>query len=262
MINSLKDGLADIAQAVRLRAVWLALATEDITDQHRRTTLGPIWVLLNYLAFAGTFLVVFGRGGGIQGYASYVAIGLFVWLYISEIIGLSVMLFVKEESFIKGTTLPLSAYVMQLTTQSAIRALYTLVGCVGIVLLSGTAFSSSWLWSGLGIILILAVTPAAAMVIAMAGVFFPDLQFIVSNVIRLGLFLTPIFWVKAAGNGIRSAVYDWNPFTYFLEIVRVPIYSGEVPLKAFAVCMAITVVLWILAVLLLGFNRNKIAFLL
>ena len=47
-------------------------------------------------------------------------------------------LFAREESFIKGTTLPLTVYVMRLAMQSVIRAGYALVGCLAILLLSGT----------------------------------------------------------------------------------------------------------------------------
>jgi homopolymeric O-antigen transport system permease protein len=262
MFHTLRSGLADIAAALRMRAVWMALASEDITDQHRRTTLGPFWLLINYLAFVGTFIVVFGRFSPIPNFPAYVAIGLFAWLYMSEVILLSVSLFVREESFIKGTTLPLSVYVMKMTAQSIIRAGYALAGCAAIVIFTGIAFSNAWPWSLAGLALILVATPAVAIVFAMAGAFFPDLQFIVSNLIRLGLFLTPIFWIRQSGQGLRAAVYDWNPFTYFLEIVRVPIYAGEVPIHAFAVAGSMTAALWFAAILLLGHNRKKVVFVL
>ena len=42
-----------------MRHVWLALAQEDIDDQHRRTTLGPIWMLANYLIYMIAFMLIF-----------------------------------------------------------------------------------------------------------------------------------------------------------------------------------------------------------
>jgi lipopolysaccharide transport system permease protein len=96
----------------------------------------------------------------------------------------------------------------------------------------------------------------------MAGAFFPDLQFIVSNLMRLGIFLTPIIWVHTGGGGIRRIFYYWNPFTYMLEIVRVPILSGDVPWRSFAICIVIGLALWTLALMLLGNFRKKIAFVL
>lgn len=262
MISWLLAGIADFKAAIGRRNVWLALAIEDIGDQHRRTYLGPLWLLLNYLAFAGTFVIIFGRYSAIPNFATYVAIGLFAWLYISEVITLSVSLFVREEGFIKGTTLPLAVYIMRMTMQSFIRAGYAAVGCLAIVLFAGNTVDLAWLWSLAALLLIFAVTPAAITVLAVAGAFFPDLQFIVTNVMRIGLFLTPIFWIGSSSGGLRQIIYQWNPFTYFLEIVRAPIYAGTLPGDAYAVVLPICAITWIVALISLGFARDKIVFVL
>jgi len=260
MIRTLQSAMTDIREGFRLRRVWIALAHEDIGDQHRRTALGPIWLLINYLAFAGTFVVIFGRANPTPNFSAYVAIGLFVWLYLSEVITQSVSLFSREESFIKGTTLPLTVYVMRMTMQSVIRAGYALAGCIAVILLVGTPVSVGWLSAAVALLLIVAATPAAITVFAMGGAFFPDLAFVVQNLMRLGMFLTPIFWVHTGHEGLRDLFYVWNPFTYFLEIVRGPVLSGEMPEHALAICLAITLLLWATASLLLGRLRKQIVF--
>lgn len=254
-INDLKGGLS------RWR-VWVALASEDISDQHRRTTLGPLWLLLNYLAFAGTFILIFRRGEGVPHYETYVAVGLFVWLYISETIVQSVSLFVREENFIKGTTLPLSVYIFRLTMQSMIRAGYMLGGCFMLLFLVGAPLSFGWLWALLGLAIIFLITPAAIAVFAMGGAFFPDLQFIVQNIMRLGMFLTPIFWTAGDSSGTRRILADWNPFSLFLDIVRNPILNGDVQLNTIGVCVSMGALLWLVALLFLGLFRRQIVFVL
>jgi ABC-type polysaccharide/polyol phosphate export permease len=263
MPRVIANALADISAGLRLRRVWWALASEDIGDQHRRTALGPLWLLINYLAFAGTFIFVFRPGvSGTANYAAYVATGLLVWFYIMETLTQSVSLFLREESFIKGTTLPISVYVLRLTAQSVIRAAYALVGCIAILLMSGVAFSVAWTWSLLGLVLVVATTPAAIVLFAFVGAYFPDSQFVVSNLMRIGMFLTPVFWVHAGGGGVRGAFYYWNPFTYFLEIVRIPILSGELPARSFLLCLAISLALWAVALMLLGRYRKQLVFVL
>jgi ABC-type polysaccharide/polyol phosphate export permease len=264
MLQTLESARSDIRAAFKLRHVWIALASEDIGDQHRRTALGPFWLLINYLAFAGTFVLLFHHGGeGAANYPAYVAIGLLVWFYIMETITLSVSLFVREESFIKGTTLPLSVYVMRLAMQGVIRSGYALAGCLAILLMSGVPPTAAWGWSALGLAVLLAATPAAIIVCAFFGAYFPDSQFIVANLMRIGMFLTPVFWVHAAGTGgAQGAFYYWNPFTYFLEIVRIPILSGELPANALALCVAMSAVLWLIALILLGRYRREIVFVL
>ncbi|WP_246248942.1 ABC transporter permease [Chelativorans alearense] len=262
MFATIKIALKDIHAGLRMRRVWIALAHEDIGDQHRRTALGPLWLLINYLAFAGTFIFVFQRGASIPNYEAYVATGLLVWFYIMETISQSVSLFVREESFIKGTTLPLSVYVMRLATQSVIRAGYAFIGCLAILVISGTSLTVMWAWSALAIVLILATAPAAIILFAFLGAYFPDSQFIVSNLTRIGMFLTPVFWAYTGGGGVRSTFYYSNPFTYFLEIVRIPILSGDVPVRSFILCGAITASLWAVALLLLGRLRKQVVFVL
>ncbi|MBZ9762845.1 ABC transporter permease [Mesorhizobium sp. CA8] len=262
MISALNGAFDDIFRAMKLRRVWIALAHEDIGDQHRRTTLGPLWLLVNYLAFAGTFVFVFQPAGkDAAGYAAYVAIGLMVWFYLMEVISLSVPLFKREESFIEGTTLPLFVYVMRLTIQSAIRAGYAVVGCVIILLISGPSLTPAWLWSLAGLLLILLTTPALITVFAFTGAFFPDSEFIVGNLMRVGMFFTPVFWVYNGQDAIQTYAYLWNPFTYFLDVARTPILIGEFPSNAFAVTGITALVMWAIALLLLGKYRRQVVFL-
>jgi lipopolysaccharide transport system permease protein len=260
MFAALRDGIADISRGLRLRHVWTALAQEDIEDQHRRTTLGPLWLLVNYLVYIGTFAVIFGEQTPIPNFVGYVATGMLVFLFLQEIMVQSITLFVREESFIAGTTLPLSVYVLRLGLQSIIRTGYAAVGCIGILLLIGTPVTPTWLWALLGLLVILLATPAVTVIFAMAGVFFPDLQFVVTNLIRVSMFFTPIFWVSAAG--IRGRLYDLNPLTHFIEIVRMPIVEGELPIHSLEICVVFTAVCLLLAAYLLGRFRYQIVFLL
>ena len=262
MLAIVNNALADLRSGLAMRRVWIALASEDIGDQHRRTALGPVWLLINYLAFAGTFIFVFDRHSSDPTYAVYVATGLIVWFYIMETITQSVTLFVREEAYIKGTRLPLTVYVLRLALQSAIRAAYAIPGCLAILLVSGVYPTAAWAWAGLGVLIILALTPAVIVCFAFMGAFFPDSQFIIGNLMRLGMFVTPVFWIHGGEGGVREAFYYWNPFTYFLEVVRQPIVSDTVPVLSLAFCTALGLALWAVALLLLGRYRKRVAFVL
>lgn len=262
MLAALSNALSDLRQGIARKNVWVALAQEDIGDQHRRTMLGPLWLLVNYLAFAGVFVFVFRNNSG-ENYLSYVAIGLLVWMYIMETINNSVTLFTREESFIKGTTLPLTVYVLRLAMQTSIRSLYSLAGCIVLLAISGIQLDFSWIWSALGILLILVTTIPAIILFALAGTFMPDSQFVVAYMMRIGMFLTPVFWVHSGtGDNIRFVFYYWNPFTYFLEIVRAPILTGEFPAQAFLLCGSMSAALWIVALLLFGSLKKDVVFVL
>lgn len=262
MQNVLLSAATDIRAGFVLRRVWFALAAEDIGDQHRRTTLGPLWLLVNYLLFAGTFIFLFNPNPADHSYPVYVATGLLVWYYLMEALSLAAGLFQREESFIRGTTLPISVYVMRTALQCLIRAVYALVGCVLILAFAGIAPTLGWLWALPGLAIVVLVTPAMITIFAFAGVWFPDSQFLVGNFMRIGMFITPVFWSGAGEAGLRGALYYFNPFTYFLEIVRMPIVDGSFPGAALLLCTAVTLGSWALALYLLGRFRRHIALIL
>lgn len=262
MQQVIRSAITDIRAGFVLRRVWFALAAEDIGDQHRRTTLGPLWLLVNYLLFAGTFIFLFNPNPADHTYPIYVATGLLVWYYLMEALSLAAGLFQREESFIRGTTLPISVYVMRTALQCLIRAAYGLIGCVLILIVAGVAPTPAWLWALPGLALVVLVTPAMITIFAFAGAWFPDSQFLVGNFMRVGMFITPVFWSGAGETGLRGALYYFNPFTYFLEIVRIPIVEGLLPEAAFVLCAAITLAAWALALYLLGRFRRQIALIL
>lgn len=262
MSNVLRIGIDDFLVGWSNRRLWLAFAKEDISDNHKNTMLGPLWLLINYLTFIATFGFVMQTGSGNQNYLAYISVGLLIWFFILEIITQGVTLFSREESFIKGTPLPLSTYIFRLTMQSVIRNSYALLGCFVVLLLVGVYPSASWLWSGLGIIVIIIAAPAVVTVFAFLGAYFPDSHYLVSNAMRVGMFLTPVFWTYNGSHGVRHVFYQYNPFTYFLEMVRLPVIDGFMPIKASCLCVFICALAWILALFLMGRYRKKVVFVL
>lgn len=258
MLELARRGLADLGAALKLRGVWWALASEDIADSHRRTMLGPVWPLLNYLLFVGILVLVLGAGS--PGFPAYVASGMLVWLFISDVLSMSATLFTREESFIKGTVLPISIYVMRQTLVISIRSLYALLGAIVVLLYSGFAVTPALFSIVPAVFILLLAAPAVAVLFGIAGAFFRDFQFIIANVVRLLMFVTPIFWAVPATGGFLGFLYYWNPLTHYIEIFRRPIVEGVVPVNSWAVTLPTSALLCVAALVMLGKFRRQIVF--
>jgi ABC-type polysaccharide/polyol phosphate export permease len=257
MFESARRGLADLDAALKLKNVWWALASEDIADAHRRTMLGPVWPLLNYLLFVGALVLVLGSGAGSVNFAAYVASGMLVWLFINDVMSMSVTLFTREAGFIKGTVLPVSVYVLRQSMVIAIRSFYALLGAIPILLYNGMEFTPALLSVPLAILLLLLAAPAVAVLFGIGGIYFPDLQFVVVNATRLLMFITPVFWVHHDMGGMLSLLYYWNPLTHYIEILRTPVVEGVVPVNSWVVTLPLTAFLLVSALFALGrFNRR------
>lgn len=258
-MKSIEVAIADMSAGWRNRGVAWAFAAEDVADLYRRTRLGPIWLLISFLLFVSSIVLMVGSMGAIPHYLAFVACGLFVYNVISEVLAESSNLFQREMALIKGTTLPISIYVMRLTTKTMIRSLYPLIGAIFLILVSGLVPGAAWLYALGGLALIVISMPAVATVFAVLGVVFPDTHFIVQNILRLAFFLTPVFW-DHAGDRIRMLFYFWNPFTHFITIVRSPILTGDPSGFSWLIAVSICVGAWALAILLLGAFRDRIVF--
>lgn len=258
----MNKAINDLVEGVRRHDVWIALAREDIGDQHRRTMLGPLWLLVNYFLFVATFVFIFTPSGKDNNHIGYVAVGLLVWFFMSEVITISVTGFTREENLIKGTTLPLTVYVMRIFMQSVIRAGYAVLGCAAILFFSGTTMDSVAFSAIIGLFLILLITPAVIIILAFIGAYFLDMQFVVNNVMRVGLFITPVLWNDQFGDNLQRFVATWNPFTYFINIVRDPLVGGTFPANSLLICCAIGVLVWLAAFVLLQRLRDNVVFVL
>lgn len=262
MRELLRRAISDIASALGKRSVWWALASEDIVDSHRRTMLGPVWPLLNYLMFCGVIVLILGGAPHPFNYTVYVATGLVVWLFISEILSTSASLFLREQSLIKGTVLPISTYVLRQTSHTAIRSSYALAGAIPLIIYSGAVPSMALLTVVPALLLVLITAPAVSILFGFAGVFFRDFQHIVTNAMRLLFFVTPVFWRPDGRGGVLGFVYHWNPLTHYIDIVRRPVVDGVVPTTSWMIAGAATVLLSAAALLVLGKYSRRVVFLL
>jgi ABC-type polysaccharide/polyol phosphate export permease len=254
------EAASDVLSGARFWRLWLALAIEDIGIRHRGTALGPLWIVVNYVLLSGTFILLFSRGSDPTLYASHAMIGLLVWHFLADLMNSGVMLFQKNRNYISGTRLPVSFYVYNCLALCGIRSLYSLVGCAfmfaffgsGMMLYIPTAIGS--------ILVIILVAPAAIIILAFTGAFYSDTQFLVTNFTRIAMFLTPVFWMHEGAHGVRGLLYYWNPFTHFIEIVRVPLMYGVYPWDSLLICIAVGLIAWVLAAIIFVRLRRQVVF--
>ena len=146
---------------------------------------------------------------------------------------------------------------MRQTLVISIRSFYALLGAVAILLYSGFAVTPALLSVLPAVFVLLLAAPAVAVLFGIAGAFFRDFQFIVVNATRLLMFITPIFWTDPGAGGLLGFLYYWNPLTHYIDIIRMPIVDGTIPMNSWTVALSVTALLLAAALIALGkFNRR------
>jgi ABC-type polysaccharide/polyol phosphate export permease len=252
----------DLLHALRAWRIWILLGTNDIRQRYRRSTLGPFWITASIavlvIGLGVLYSAIFNQP--IKEYLPYVASGFVVWSLIAGMITEGCTTFLEAEGYAKQLTLPLSVYVLR----TLFRNLFTFAHNLIIVPFVWLIFLVPIGWASLlGIPGILLIALNGFWIVLLLGTLsarFRDLPQIVSSVMQVIFFLTPVIFRSDQLSTTAHAAMDLNPFAALLALVRDPLV-GRVP-TAFEYELVIGVLLfgWALALPIYARFRTRITY--
>ncbi|WP_370173121.1 MULTISPECIES: ABC transporter permease [Hyphomonas] len=259
--SGLSLALKDLGNGWKRQQLWRTLAVEDIRSRYMRSFGGMIWVFVSFAFFVFVKTIIFAPlfGKEVAHFAPYVTTGYFVWAFVSSSISEGCNSFISAKGWIRGARLPLSVFVYRTVTRNMILTCINALVVVIILLITKVK-----------------VTPVAFFVVPMAGLFFlnalwvtilfsiigarfRDFIHMVSTVMRVMLFLTPIFWMPEQMGKLWNYL-QFNPIAHFLIAFRDPLIYGTIPELSVKVVLGITVAGWVLALATFSYARHRIVF--
>ncbi|WP_119461619.1 ABC transporter permease [Rhodospirillaceae bacterium SYSU D60014] len=235
----------DLIEGCLMWRLWGTLGLQDIRQRYRRSILGPFWLTLSLAILVCTLGLLYGQlmGKSYREYVPHLTLGFISWQLINGLVSDGCKVFISAEAWIKSVRSPLSLFVWQLTWRHLVIAAHNMLVYVGVALLLG-------IWCGLegllvvpGLLLVLANAVWVMLLVGILCARFRDIPPIVSSLMRLAFFVTPILWMPDQ-LGTRSHLALFNPFTYFVEVLRGPLL-GYVPSAAtWMLALAVTIVGW------------------
>jgi lipopolysaccharide transport system permease protein len=218
----------DIMQGLQEWRSWFMLALMEVKRRYRRSTLGQFWLTLSMAAtIAGiglTFSVIFNQST--SSYIPFLGIGLIVWTLVSGLINDLAISFISAETYLQGYPGPRSFVIFSTIARNVITAAHNLL-LVPLLLL---IFQIPLTWATLlvipGFFLILLNSVWIGMLIGPLCTRFRDLPSVITSVMQLIFFLTPIMFRPAQVQERLWVLTHLNPFSSFLEITRTPLLGG------------------------------------
>ena len=217
------------------RHFWMSLVRMDLRQRYRRSFLGIGWSLLHPLAMTAVYCLVFSSlmgNGDWRTYSMHVLSGMAVWEFIRNSTSQGCIAFLRNESYMRQCPLPCGIYPLRTVMGTAIHFLISLFVVVSLIaLLQGQARVFTVLWSVIpALILLFLFSWALATLAAFATVYFHDTQHLVEVGSQFCFFLTPIIYTSdLLVQKNLGWVADLNPVNVFLQLIRTPLISGELP---------------------------------
>jgi len=261
LLTQINDVFSDMRNGWDRRELWLLLGWRDVLLRYRRSSIGPFWITVSMGIMAAALGSLYSRILNIDPftYIPYLVLGWSTWYLISAFVIESCQVFISNAAAIKEINAPKSIYVFRAVWRNLIIFSYNIL--IYLVIVFGFQ-----VWPTYAIFLII---PAMIIYLAngvwlgfllgLLNVRHRDIAQMVGNVMRLMFFVTPIIWSADSGR-VPAAVIDYNPFYYFIEIIRAPLLGTAPSLYVWGVVSLITIFGWLITLVIYSRHHSRISF--
>lgn len=225
------DFKRQLQQVWRLRYLVVSLVSIDLQARYRHSILGVGWCLLRPMAMSALFCFIFAGifNQPLKEFAPFLMLGLTVWQFLTESILFGCTTYSNASGYLRQQAIPLSIMPLRTVLGVGFHALIALT----------LATLVSWGFRGLtltaipslipGVILLFLLGWALAMAVGIVTTYFRDIQHFTEIGLQMLFYLSPILYSPAMFKGRPGllACLNYNPVTYLLDVVRVPVLDGH-----------------------------------
>lgn len=230
MIGNIRKGWADIYAGLSSWRTWRMLAWNDVRRRYRRSGLGQFWLTLSMATMIGGLGYVYSHLFGVDTstYLPYITVTFVAWGAISGIVIESCSALSENDQLLRHLTLPRSLFAYRVIARNLIVAAHNLIIIPIVFVVFHVPLNANFLWLIVGLALFIVNGFWIGYFLAIVCARFRDVPQIVTSVMQVVFFVTPVMYLpqQLAHRGI--SVLKWNPFANLLEVVRDPVL-GTVP---------------------------------
>lgn len=242
--------------------IW-HLVKRDLRVRYRRSTLGLLWTMLQPLLMMLILHVVFSHAFRLEvySYPVYALAGILFWNFFSQSIVASMNSLRGNASILSKLPVPRAVFPVATVMSGIVNLSLALVPLIGILLFTGHPVTPAALFLPVSILLAGLFTLGAGLLLSPLAVFFSDVVELVTVVLTLLMYLTPIFYPMAILPEQYRWVVRYNPVRSILEVFRDPIYFGKIPpVQHLAVCAGLALALLAIGAICFRKSSDRIPF--
>jgi ABC-type polysaccharide/polyol phosphate export permease len=253
---------SDIRLGWQRREGWLALSKQAVKVSYRRTTLGPIWITIQQLAFIIGIGLLYSQLFKVKSLelVPLVAFGISFWGLLTSCITGASSNFIQQSQAIASSTLPISFYIFSTVSKQLLTFFHSAIVLIPFAFMFGTSPRFICL-ATIPLAIIVASINAFALGLWLGPLSarYRDISASIPIILQLAVFMSPIFWDPSL-LADRDWIVSYNPIAWMIETFRSPILGGPIQLELWIRLAIFTGANLIVGVTVLSRVRNKISY--
>jgi lipopolysaccharide transport system permease protein len=242
----------------------LALTRANLKSRYRNSFSGFIWVVLNPLLMftAQSYAFHFILKIDVHNYPLFLMTGLLPWLFLSQTLEMSAPSLLWQGQILKSFKLNPLVFILAQVVDNGINFLAAFIlALFGLSFLENFEF---WhlLFLPIALLPLLLSTLSLAWFMAGAQILLRDLRFVMTFILSISYFLTPIFYPIDLIPEEFKWIVKINPLYYlitpFREMIQSPLSQNFV--TSIAIAFAISLVLFLISYFFWRWKKNVIYF--
>lgn len=231
----------------------------DIASRYRGSLLGPFWITATTAAMIGGVGLMYSQllNMSLAQYIPWLATGIVFWGLFSQVITEGCDSFISSGTIIKQTSIPMGTFIARMLTRNLISFSHQVLIVLAVVVYFGIWRVSNPLLSLAGLVLVLVNLCWVALATGIISARFRDVPQIITALMQVSLFLTPVFW-RPESIRTHRFILDGNPFYHMLEVTRRPLLGEPVSLHSYQILLVMALVGWVLTFLLFSRTRRRV----
>ena len=214
---------ANLAKLLRYRGLILSLVARELKARYRGSVFGFVWSFINPLLLLSIYSFVFAvvipglHTTDIEPYALFMFCGILPWTWFSSSLLEGSGSLLAGGNLIKKVLFP--AEILPITSVLA-NMVHFFLGLP--ILIAFLIYFRRWpdpldlVWFPVVVIVQLIFSAALALLFSALMVHFRDLRDILSNLLTLWFFSTPIIYSMREAPGLSKRLLDLNPMTHLI----------------------------------------------
>lgn len=259
----LNSGLTDLKRSLSNIDLPLYLAYSDIRQRYRRSSLGPFWITISTGVMIGSMGVIFGTifKAPMSDFFPFLAAGLILWNFISAVLTESCTVFSVAEPIIKQLPIPLFSHIIRMIARNFYIFLHNLIIFpIVLLIVKGSIGANDFLFIP-GLAILILNLGWISLLLGIICARFRDLEQIVSSILQILFYITPIIWLPSLLPARASVmIISGNPLFHILQIVRAPLLNQIPEITSWVVSLTMAAAGWTLSLIIFTKFRNKIAY--